>query len=271
MFELYDFRFSHYCEKARWALDYKGIRYTSQHLLPGFHLLKTRKLAPRTCVPILNTGDVTVQDSTEIINFLDRSFPERSLTPRDPKDANAVIEWEEYLDEEIGVTWRLWFYYHTLPDRERALRFLCDGAAWPERSLFALCFDPIRRAMTQMMDVHAEPAREAERRLRVALDRLDRALERGPFLVGDRFSRADLTACSLLRNLCMPRAPGLPIEAIFPAPVCALRNELQHRPFYRWVVDTYREQRSRPTAYNSRTGVAARGAIDYEGERRMDG
>ena len=37
MFELYDFRFSHYSEKARWALDFKGIPYTSRHLLPGFH------------------------------------------------------------------------------------------------------------------------------------------------------------------------------------------------------------------------------------------
>jgi glutathione S-transferase len=258
MFELYDFRFSHYCEKARWALDYKGIPYASRHLLPGFHMLKTRKLAPRTCVPILKTDDIIVQDSTEIITFLDRSFPERSLTPRDPADANTAIEWEEYLDEEIGVTWRLWFYYHTLPDRERALQFLCDGAAWYERSLFALFFDPIRRAMTEMMDVHAEPAVQAELRLRVALARLDDALEHGRFLVGDCFTRADLTACSLLRNLCVPYSTALPIEAILPAPVCALRNELQRRPFYRWVLNTYREQRSRPTDYNHlSSGTAA--------------
>jgi glutathione S-transferase len=43
MFELYDFTFSHYSEKARWALDYKGIPYTPRHLLPGFHLRITRK------------------------------------------------------------------------------------------------------------------------------------------------------------------------------------------------------------------------------------
>ena len=27
MFELYDFTFSHYSEKARWALDFKGVPY----------------------------------------------------------------------------------------------------------------------------------------------------------------------------------------------------------------------------------------------------
>jgi glutathione S-transferase len=247
MFELYDFRFSHYCEKARWALDYKGIAYTSRHLLPGFHMRTTRKIAPHTCLPILKADDVTIQDSTEIINFLEQSFRDRSLTPNDPSDAKAAIEWEEYLDEEIGVTLRRWFYYHTLPDRGRALRFLCEGAAWPERSLFGVCFAPIRAAMIRMMDVHAESAREAERRFRRAFDRLDQALERQPFLVGDRFSRADLTACSLLHNLCMPRTDGLPIEAICPPAVCALRNELQHRTFYQWVPHVYREHRARPS------------------------
>ena len=89
MFELYDFRFSHYSEKARWALDFKGVPYTPRHLLPGFHLRTTRKLAPRSCVPILKTDGAVIQDSTEIIDFLEQTFPDRSLTPPDPKDANS--------------------------------------------------------------------------------------------------------------------------------------------------------------------------------------
>src|SRR5882762_1573570 len=48
MFKLYDFRSSHYSEKARWALDFKGIPYAPRHLLPGFHMRTTRKLAPRS-------------------------------------------------------------------------------------------------------------------------------------------------------------------------------------------------------------------------------
>jgi glutathione S-transferase len=107
VFELYDFRFSHYSEKARWALDFKGIPYTPRHLLPGFHLRTARKLAPRSCLPILEADGTVIQDSTEVINFLERTFPDPSLTPPDPKDASTALEWEEYLDEEIGVTLRL--------------------------------------------------------------------------------------------------------------------------------------------------------------------
>lgn len=243
MFELYDFRFSHYSEKARWALDFKDIPYASHHLLPGFHMRTTRRLAPRTCVPILKTADTVVQDSTEIINFLDRTHPDPSLTPSDPQEAAQALEWEEYLDEEIGVTLRLWFYYHTLPDRGRAVRFLCEGANWYERSMFACAFGPIRRAMIEMMDVHAKPAREAEGRLLAACDRLDAALERGPFLVGERFSRADLTACALLWPLCRPGESESQVQALLPPPVCELRKRLQRRPVYSWVLDRYRENR----------------------------
>ena len=102
MFALYDFRFSHYSEKARWALDFKGIPYTPRHLLPGFHLRTARKLAPRSCLPILEADGAVIQDSTEIINFLEQTFPDPSLTPPDPKDARAAIEWEDYLDRKLA-------------------------------------------------------------------------------------------------------------------------------------------------------------------------
>jgi glutathione S-transferase len=250
MFELYDFRFSHYSEKARWALDFKGIPYTPHHLVPGFHMRTARRLAARTCVPILKTDDAVIQDSTEIINFLDRTFPDRNLTPADPKHAAEAIEWEEYLDEEIGVTLRLWFYHHTLPDRDRAVRFLCGGAPWLQRSMFALSFEPIRRAMTQMMNINEANASAAEQRVLVALERLDAALERGPFLVGNHFSRADLTACALLWPLCRPGESESDVAALLPPPVQTFRERLQQRRFYGWVLERYREDR-RPASIPS--------------------
>jgi len=243
MFELYDFTFSHYSEKARWALDFKGVPYTPRHLLPGFHMRTTRKLAPRSSVPILKTDDAVIQGSTEIIDFLEQTFPDRSLTPLQPQDANSAIEWEKYLDVEIGVTLRLWFYYHTLPDRDRALKFLCTDATWLQRSLFAVSFAPIRRKMTLLMNINAESASSAERRFAAAFDRLDQALERGPFLAGNRFSRADLSACSLLWPLCRPGESESEVEALYAPAVCTLRKQLQHRRFYRWVLDCYREHR----------------------------
>jgi glutathione S-transferase len=243
MFELYDFTFSHYSEKARWALDYKGVSYTARHLLPGFHMRTTRKLAPRSSVPILVADRAVIQGSTEIINFLDQTFPDRSLTPREPQDAASALEWEKYLDVEVGVTLRLWFYHHTLPDRDRAMRFLCADATWLQRCMFAVSFTTVRGKMIQFMNINAETARSAEQRFAVALDRLDQAVERRPFLVGDRFSRADLSACSLLWPLCRPGESESEVEALLCPTVYALRKQVQRRPFYRWVLERYKQDR----------------------------
>src|SRR6185295_3678366 len=139
------------------------------------------------------------------------------LTPRDAQEAEEAFAWEEYLDEEIGVQVRRWFYYHALPDRDCALRFLLDGAPRYGRPLFALIYPKVRSTMTTLMDIHAESARQSEARLLAALDKLDEAIRGRKFLVGDQFSRADLTACSLLRRHCGADKAGAEMAAAVPA------------------------------------------------------
>ena len=244
---LYQFPFSHFCEKARWALDYKGISYRAVNLLPGFHLRTVGKLARKTCTPVLCDGGSIIQDSSAIIDYLDANYPNPSLTPPDPDAARQAIEWEDYFDEEIGVTIRLWFYFHCLSDRRLALRFLLQDAAWHKRPLFMLAYPKVRSAMLEFMNISADTARQSEERLRAALDRLDEALVGRGFLVGDRFSRADLTACALLSPCCLPDDAAA--SEMFPAATRKLRNEMKDRRFFRWVRSIYEEyRRPRPQA-----------------------
>jgi glutathione S-transferase len=243
MITLYQLQFSHFCEKACWALDYKGLPYQRKNLLPGLHTRVARKLAPKSSLPILVDNGTVVQDSTAIITYLDEKSPPHPLTPQDPQEAKEALEWEEYLAEEIGAPIRLWFYYHTLPDRDRALRLMLDGATWHQRLLFAVIFPKVRAVMMQAMNMNAESARQSEERLLAALDKLDEALKERSFLVGNQFSRADLTACALLSPYCAPGRSAADISAAYPPQVCALRDKHQSRPFYRWVLDTYRDYR----------------------------
>ena len=243
MISLYQFQFSHFCEKARWALDYKGLAHVRKNLLPGLHRRVARKLAPSSGLPILVDNGFVVQDSTSIISFLDEKYPDRPLTPRDAQEAKEALAWEEYLDDEIGVPLRLWFYYHALPDRDCALRFLLDGAPWYGPPLFAVIYPRVRAAMAELMNIHTESARQSEERLATALDKLDDAVKERRFLVGDRFSRADLTACALLRRHCAAGKSSAEIAAAVPAPVSALRDAHKARPFVSWVRETYRRHR----------------------------
>jgi len=67
---LYVFSFSHFSEKARWACDRKRLGYQLVPLLPGLHILTTRRLAPGTSVPVLVHGPHVIQNSSEIIDYL---------------------------------------------------------------------------------------------------------------------------------------------------------------------------------------------------------
>jgi glutathione S-transferase len=258
MITLYQFEFSHFCEKARWALDYKGLPHERKNLLPGLHARVARKLASNSSLPILVDDGAVVQDSSSIITFLDQKYPDRPLTPCDVQEAKEALAWEKYLDDEIGVQVRRWFYYHALPDRDCALRFLLDGAPWYGRPLLALIYPKVRAAMTALMDIHAESARQSEERLTAALDKLDDAVKERRFLVGDRFSRADLTACALLRRHCGAGNASTEVVAVVPDAVVALRDAHNARPFVSWVRKTYRSHRQPELGLASRARIGSR-------------
>src|SRR4029079_8849515 len=56
--------FSHYCEKARWALDRVGVPYEELGHLPLFHYVATYPRGRQRTVPLLVDGDTIVRDST---------------------------------------------------------------------------------------------------------------------------------------------------------------------------------------------------------------
>jgi glutathione S-transferase len=82
--KLVTFGISHFCEKARWALDWHSIPYTEIGWPPGLHqVLAKRCGAKATTLPILLDGGKVVQDSGIIIDWAEARNKERSrsLTP----------------------------------------------------------------------------------------------------------------------------------------------------------------------------------------------
>jgi glutathione S-transferase len=237
---LYQFECSHFCEKARWALDWKHVDYLPKNLVPGLHVRAVRRLAPRTSVPILVDDGHVVQGSGAIITYLDAQQPAHRLTPGTTADAHAAAEWERYLDEEIGVLLRLWFYHHALPDRRLATRFILQGAPWYGHMLFALAYGRVEKLMRKAMRIDARTALDAEQRLAVALDRLGDAFARRPYLTGSRFTRADLTAAALLSPMVNAEAADLPDA------VAEFRAARADHPVLAWVRERYATERAGP-------------------------
>lgn len=244
MITLYQFPISHYCEKAAWALDYKGIPYRTVNLVPGPHVLFVRRMAPATTVPVIRDDGKVIQDSTKIIEYLDEHFPERSLTPSDTNLKKEALEWEEFCDAEIGPHLRRFFYNHILPDRKLAVSLLLQKNGC-YRPLYSLFFPLIRLLMRKSMNIHPVSAGRSEKRLTAALEKISSRVKSGPFLVGKSFTRADLTAASLTAPLFKPREHpyNWPDDNLLPPALVQYRKALQGSVVERWVVGLYSSER----------------------------
>ncbi len=69
---------SHYCERARWALDLSGIRYREESHVPLFHRIATSRAGGRT-VPVLVIGRDIFDDSAAIVHWVNQSVPRQLI------------------------------------------------------------------------------------------------------------------------------------------------------------------------------------------------
>ncbi len=216
---LYQFPISHYCEKVRWALDYKGLLYQVKNLLPGLHWQTTKRIAPRSSVPILQLDGEIIQGSAQIITALDQRYPQRSLTPTDPALREAALQWEAMVDKEIGVHVRR-FAYHTLLNQPKVVQsfFLQDGKWWWQ-PILKLMFPRLSSLMRQAMKIDEAGAEQSRQQLESALAKVCSQLSDRDFLVGNQFSRADLAAAALIAPMIMAPKYGLNWPEVMPEPL----------------------------------------------------
>jgi glutathione S-transferase len=77
---------------------------------------------------------------------------------------------------------------------------------------------------------------------RDGLDRLEAELDGGDYLVGDRFTVADLTAAALFYPLVLPPEGPIEVDTV-PAALEEIRASVADRSGYRWVRDMYARHR----------------------------
>ena len=82
---LWHFRFSHFSEKVRWALEYKGIEHTKVDWPPGAQVGPAILRTGQRQLPILCLDGSWIHDSTAIIERLEEKYPVPRLYPKGSK------------------------------------------------------------------------------------------------------------------------------------------------------------------------------------------
>ncbi len=193
--------------RVRLCLAEKGLKFESvlidlakmEHHTPEY-----LKRNPNGVIPLLVLDDGrSLYESGTICEYLDETYPEPSLRPADPYGRAEMRNWIRYADERIGnliiFNWK-----HSLAktasqwsDEELAERL----KKVPSKERQQAWLRAARQPYT------AEEEGEARRRLVLMLDKMEESLGRHAWLVGDKYSLADIAVVPFLKRIDEEIAP----------------------------------------------------------------
>jgi glutathione S-transferase len=245
--QLITFAASHFCEKARWALDWHGISYEEVGWPPGLHqILAKRRGLKEARVPIVFDGDDVVQGSGAIVDWADRKDPnpDRTLTPK--TEFSEASEIENRVGDVIGVHVRRWEFAQLLPAHAHVVKSaLFHGATGWRRIAGNMMWPVSRRVMVRAFDIVPGASEDSRSRLEKEFDWLEEKLADGrTYFVGDRFSRADLTVASLLAHFARPNELAIHHTISGSDSFAAVVDRWSKRPIMRWVRSQYEMHRA---------------------------
>lgn len=185
MIELYP---SPWSERLRWALEWKRLPYGRRPYQPLADEESLRRTTGLTTVPVLLADQEVIGDSDAAVDWLEARHPTPALVPAAPQARAQVRAWELAATESMAPFGRLIMIGRY---KARDLQPLADHFA------AKYGWSPPAEA-------------RAERLLRALLRDLARSVAASPYLVGDAFTRADLTVASMLGPII-----GLPSDDLF--------------------------------------------------------
>jgi len=185
MIELY---LSPWSERLRWVLELKRVPYRRTEYVPVSGEKEHERRTGIPTAPVLIADGDVVGDSDRAVEWVEARYPTPALLPTDPRRRMQVRAWEHLGTEVIAPFGRL----------------LTIGR------LKARDIQPLADRFAEKYHWSQSAEARAEAVLRTLLIDLAGGVEQSQYLVGDTFSRADLTVATMISPLI-----GFPPEELF--------------------------------------------------------
>jgi glutathione S-transferase len=214
---------SPWSERLRWVLDVKRLPYARREYQPIADEEELRRTTGLSTAPVLVADGDVIGDSDAAVEWLESRHPAPPLLPDVPQLRAQTRAWELAATETLAPAARLVFIGRA---KSLGLQPLADHFAakygWSEAA-----------------------ERRVERLLRPVLTDLARAVDGSPYLVGDRFTRADVTVASMVATVI-----GHPPDELFQLDAAMrtmfgipLGEDRALAPLRRWRDELYRRHR----------------------------
>jgi glutathione S-transferase len=262
--QLVTIAFSHYNEKARWGLDRFGAPYRQIRCMPLLHFPavmwatrlrggRSERSSTRWSTPVLVTEDgERLCDSSMIVRWASERFgtPKTTLYPAEHRAEVEALE--DHLNDHVGPHTRRFAYYHVLRTPGMLARIARDNVGRLQAAVFVAGIPLARAGLRRALGVDHERAEASLRRVREEMAALDDRLGDRPYLVGDRFTAADLSAaCLLAPALLVSRSEGygavLPELSALPHEAADVVSELRQTRIGRHCLRMFAEERRGPS------------------------
>ncbi|MFT3692258.1 MAG: glutathione S-transferase [Kofleriaceae bacterium] len=207
MTKLVTITFSHYCEKARWALDRCNIAFEEDGNLPMFAYTATVRYRARS-VPVLVDGNDVLRDSTDIIDWADQRAPGTLRTCGEADDL------EDYFDTQLGPHTRRWGYAQLVDNPAIVPYIVRDAKPWQAAVMRRA--RPVAMAFIKRgIKISPEGVARSLQKIETVFARVNDLLKDGrKYLVPDKFSTADLTFAALAAPVILPDQPAVPMPPL---------------------------------------------------------
>ncbi|MBV8500942.1 MAG: glutathione S-transferase [Paucibacter sp.] len=216
---------SHYAEKARWALDRLALPYREEPHVPLLHRFATVRRGGRS-VPVLVHGAHRLTDSSDILAYADFLHGGGELYPGNAELKREVQALEERFDMELGPHARRWAYAQLLPQRRPLRRVMSRGVPRLEAILMPMILPGVARLIRSALRITPQSAQSSLERVRGLFAEVDERLRDGrAFLIGERFTAADLSFAALAGPVLFPEGGGAAYFTLDEAPQ-SMREEV---------------------------------------------
>jgi glutathione S-transferase len=250
---------SHYCEKARWALDRAALPYREERHIQGIHRVAARRAGGGATVPVLVTPERVLGESQEILEWCDeRVASERRLFPAEP-DARAEVDALcRRLDESLGPSGRRLIYVHMFRQPKLVFAFNNQGVPAWEDAMLRAGWPLLRRFVARALGIVPGVETQDEAAVFRELDHVAALLSDGrPYLCGGHFGAADVTFAALCAPVIVPPEYGVALpqpDALEPATAALVQRAREH-PAGRYALTLFAQHRRAAPAHTTAATV----------------